>query len=542
MEIEGDIFMKFNPNLRNYETLKAQDLRKVKEEKKEPEKAEKKEDRGAAVQQNSPKSEPLTANALDIMAMQHKGEMGLEQVQKGKVPVNPKDGGNIEELIAEWNAHHDDYEFEAKINLINSILELCGNDNDLRLHWVCIKNQTVYEQQAYLFQNTDTTNWTQQQVRDFYYATNALFLNYLSDDEINYLGHEVNSVEYHQLSSSQKIEILQSQIMRYSSDIEGCNFVLQHPNDFLPNEMESANQFITHCNELIEEYQSMIDELRPHATMDPGTPVNGVVAPEDPDPMEELAALQAQWESLADGNDYEAQFNVLTQIINIYTAQGDEDSARIWRVRRLTVNYNYMNEQYLQHLFNGAQGMPEIESLYLYAADGESILDYQAENYIISHGTTDEERSVLYEYVISSQTLQTLDEVTRKKNNSPDYHQNLLLNHAKEVFNNIDMATTFFDENEPWQSTFGQYKSKFERFREVMTNPNDIGNSLQVKPLDGGVAVSAVQIMVGELTGLIDQLREQGFPYCDELLISIQGYLIYAEHDDIDVLPYPEEG
>lgn len=162
--------MNFKPSL-NYGALRTQDLQQFKGKEKEAEKPEQGGGKGTTPQVETPKSEPITASVLDVVAQQN---MGLGIVNK-KTPVMegaakpeaPNATVSIDEtkpssvegeqyrdydysqLVALWNSGNNNLSLEDQFWLLEN-LWIQAPTNEDRGHWAVFQSQVykVVKEQA----------------------------------------------------------------------------------------------------------------------------------------------------------------------------------------------------------------------------------------------------------------------------------------------------------------------------------------------------------------------------------------------------------
>lgn len=257
----------------------------------------------------------------------------------------------------------------------------------------------------------------------------------------------------------------------------------------------------------------------------------------------DVQELINEWNENHDNWDNEMKFNKLTAIIDAFD-EGDS-GVQIWRVRRYTVACNMANEENLIHLRDGDNHYTNISDIYKNhnlsgsGTGSERSIDFNTGTNFVSSG--DEEEITKFEFNVACHTANITCLIAQYASNGTPINPTMSSFSLRSAI--IQIANNPLNADKPWQDTFNdEFKPKLNKFAAMMTNPDHPVHSLAHKPINVEEPISAVQMVVNELTGLIDELREQGFPYCDELLICIQGYLVYAGYEDIDVLPYPEGG
>ncbi len=259
-----------------------------------------------------------------------------------------------------------------------------------------------------------------------------------------------------------------------------------------------------------------------------GTAVGGSAAVGNESGLEDVQQLIAQWESLPDDATFEEKINLLGQIIDIYENQLDDiDSARIWRVRRFVVcdkNKGLQCLEYMQRLQAGEpydpQNWPEVCS---------NTSDYDALQYlVVNYDSLDaDQKLACVEAYIVIHTNDTLTNIVWGVYGGSTGKLGIAHDDAALSFGCIVMAANNpLNAGADWQGKFAEYQTAFAEFQSMIDSP-DHGSTIEV------------QGKISELTTLIEDLRGQGFPYCDELMIATQGYLVYAGHDVIDLSLQP---
>lgn len=262
----------------------------------------------------------------------------------------------------------------------------------------------------------------------------------------------------------------------------------------------------------------------------------------------DVQELINRWNAEHENMTREEKFDLLSQIIDFYVESGDSTQESIWRVRRYTVMFDHTEENLA--IWNRMQNGGEYETPFYYTCSEYQGFyeDMEAWN-SYNHGTLEgDERAVFLECCKSGYSTLALYYIIRTRNSNLTPEQ---IDSQKEqakysadwlmwILN--EMVDGGFIEGSDWQDTYAQYQTKFDNFRDIMNNPDHPAHEIETHNIYTNEGASAVQLLVNDLTSMIDELREQNFPYCDELLIAIQGYLVYADHDDINVLPNPEGG
>jgi len=285
--------------------------------------------------------------------------------------------------------------------------------------------------------------------------------------------------------------------------------------------------------------------------IDKGRGANGVTnvkaIADDPTPQETVEALIEQWNNLPDDATNGDKIELLTQIINTYENDlQNQDSARIWRVRRETVVMNERKLNRLSYLQRLKDGEPFDEATWHNIKDQPAFFDGDRDalnNFHSNYSTlSDDEKLAMDTYFAVSYAMSVCGMMVGWYGSNLPQYVNSTHSYSGGTFSQINrFVDNPLNEDENWQGTYAQYRTKFTKFQQIMEDPDHPAHKLEEKPI-GGEPITAVQRLVNDLKSTIDILRGEGFPYCDELLISIQGYLVYADHDDINVLPNPEGG
>ncbi len=257
-----------------------------------------------------------------------------------------------------------------------------------------------------------------------------------------------------------------------------------------------------------------------------GENVNSLKSPRELHECPTLDKLINQWRGNNEQMNNQEKFDLLTQIIDAFG--DDEEGARIWRVRRFTAHFKISQQQLLdfwrensgnEYSIHDLPQRPEYEG---YQDDAEAV------NYLNAHGGTPEERLVNDERLIEGFAYRaiylSLASMANDCNN-PQLSGDAS-SYAGFCMLHINLyVNSQLNANEPWHDFYvNEYKPLFDKFK------NNISE----------MSSEQVQNLVGDFQRMIEKLREQGFPYCDELLIAIQGYLVYAGADDMNVLPNPD--
>ena len=250
----------------------------------------------------------------------------------------------------------------------------------------------------------------------------------------------------------------------------------------------------------------------------------------------DVQALIERWYSLPDDTTNEVKSELLTQIIDIFENNNDINNARIWRVRRYTVSQNICNQErldFLQRIKNGehvnfnAIPMPNYDS-----GDLQAYCELQDKiNAGSMYGT--EEDFIFRESLVAVHTKQTLERLIHLKNPNSPYPadpRNAYIE-ATSLYGCVTyIANVPKNADQPWHNKFvNEFKPMFDEFHNIMSNALDSKSAVGLPEIHG---------MVSNLQELIEELRSQGCTYCDELLVSIHGHLVYRGIATIDVLPY----
>lgn len=266
--------------------------------------------------------------------------------------------------------------------------------------------------------------------------------------------------------------------------------------------------------------------VRPKRPPVPGTPVDpnaGVVSIE-------LEELINQWNTTNETLDNQAKFDLLTQIIDAF---GENDERIMtYRVIRYGVGVELRNQDLLDYLHRLKNGEPYYhlnnpvnQGTYLMNPDDYNAFCNFADNY---NNLSPEQLLAYQQTAVSWQNRMTLSYLIEFEHNPENNAVNGLRDYSEGTVRGINnIANNPENAGEAWAEVFvNDYNSLFYNFW------NNINNLSQ----------SEIESMVNDMQRLIAKLRDGGCPYCDQLLVAIQGILIGAGHDEIDVLPYPENG
>ena len=274
------------------------------------------------------------------------------------------------------------------------------------------------------------------------------------------------------------------------------------------------------------------DEPPAPNTVDPGA---GVEPPESPEPAT-VDELIADWNANNKTMSKDEKMALLTQIIDMYDAQNDGYHAKMWRIRRLTVARDHTAENlaiYNNMINGGEYSTPNSFSADYYADMNEDMAVFNDFNNRWNSGQcTDEEGIFFREYFVSLLSTRTLYYTIQCKNpnSTPaqvESYKNSAKSDAYSLMNSWLPGLLWNDPqyaNADWQVAYNNdFTPMFTKFQTVV---ND--NATQ----------SDIAAMASDLQNVVAELREQGFPYCDQLLIAIQGYIASAGYfGDPNVLP-----
>lgn len=519
---EKEILMNFNYNNLDYNQKVFQKKVENKTEEQEQEKGKVEEKKVA--EEPKPRTMEISEGVLrktDEMVVSYaKAAMQIPEnvsnIKPEAVEVLPRDGETLEQLIEDWDANHTQNDFETNLGLINSILDLVRDNDELRFHWVCVKMQMLSEQRIEMFQNADTTDWSQEDFESFL-AENVAIWN----DNVNIHGDQdfFNGycVPYNQLPDELKMDYSMTKLLSDTQDVVLYSFysdnpalALGHNPNLTPN---SINIHITNVQNTMNTWLGRITNI-----------------------------WQGPYEQMSNNGKIE----FLTRMIDAYEiGLDDPEGASIWRTRR----YNLCHQQhiqdqltYLQDLENGAPYNPNaVPNPNVFDGDSQAASDLRAlydELSDVEKLVVDEERmaantSSLLGILISLKNpdCTNADELKTLVNNRIYMIMNYYMDRALDNPENADKGQTVYQE---------QFIPKFDELKDIVNNPeqNGIYYLHAINSETGNLVVMNENItnLLNELTDIIDTLRDSGFPYCDELLVCIQGYLACAGFDSLNVL------
>ena len=449
-------------------------------------------------------------------------------------PADLPEDASIDELTAYYNTHGNDCDFETKINIINAILEQVGEDDNLRLHWLSIKMQTVMDNSTEQLQTVKTEGWTTDEIANYSWSNGAshLYMCYFSDDEVGfYLSFLPNNELYNSLPKSLKIDILRSRITEYYHTMAQHQFMMDHIEAFPEYTLEQINSLIAYDQSLLDNLQNELNELLGLVPSDPGNVAQGVVAPEDPpEPAQiDLDLWLTQW------NEHETmsldeQFDLLTNIIDAY-GEGTAE-ARIWQMRR----YKVKLEQRREELMSGT-----IPGSYAVSGPNDDFYAYQYYSNPAHFAELEPEQQIEYREIGLIVSSSSFLHHSILFNDNPDDERTQLRGNAISIMNNINSIAEL-SQDADWYNTYtNDFLPLFDTFANVMDDYSSIGHILELQLLNGEEAISAVQGLVNDMLGILTQLESNGFPYGSELRMAIQGYLrINEKYDNIVVWPAGE--
>lgn len=257
--------------------------------------------------------------------------------------------------------------------------------------------------------------------------------------------------------------------------------------------------------------------------------------PQGPRSGENVQSLIDDWNANNKTMTKEEKMALLTQIIDMLEAQNDGYNAKMWRVRRYTTACNHTSEnlQIWNNMLNGGEySAPQWPLPGNYEGMNEDIeVWYDFNSRWNSGQCTDEEKIFFREYWITQTPCRILYYAIQCKN--PSFTPEQLEQNKHTLLNELMCGISWINgmvwnnpqyTNEPWQQVYNnEFQPIFAKFKTAASNNETHAD---------------IAALAGDLQSVVAELRQQGFPYCDELLISIQGYIAYAGYfADPNVLP-----
>lgn len=258
------------------------------------------------------------------------------------------------------------------------------------------------------------------------------------------------------------------------------------------------------------------------------TPTGG----DEPENITNIDDLIADWNANNKTMTREEKMALLTQIIDYYEAHADGDNVMIWRVRRYSTACDRTAENlaiYNNMLNGGEYSIPNSFGCDGYNGESEDREAMKKLNSLWNSGQcTDEQKIVYEEWSVAGVSTYTLLGIIECKNPNVDPGQIKFNRKQEKIWANTmlmwinDIVNNPINAHEPWRDMYNNYNQMFNNFR----------NSID------GLSHEEIQAMAVELQNAVEELSGQGFPYCDQLLISIQAYIAYAGYfGEPNVLP-----
>lgn len=242
-------------NFNNYQMNTRNVQKKEAEEKAKEAKGETKPESQAPVTVNP---EPVTANALDVIARQNQGLQGLskpKEVDKGG------DKGNTawyDQLVTNWNNEHENWSLQEQILAVSQIIDVAPPNKVS--YWHCIRAELRGQLMEYYISQTNPNSLYPPNDMGEY---NEIFGNFGEDyadlqQDVNFSSEILNNPDEHtniekRQAYKAKIALCEVLISVYSAQLNSPNFTTEDKIQ-LAQEIESLRAEIA-------EYQRKIGEL-----------------------------------------------------------------------------------------------------------------------------------------------------------------------------------------------------------------------------------------------------------------------------------------